>query len=134
MARTKRSASFDSRNKRLELSPGDLHLEQIRAGSYLLYRRPTNGSAGNWLVRWYDPETRRQQQERICSADDFADADGIGVLSYKQAINKAELWLKTRNRFAILAAEGEVIPEGPYSVGCQATSETDPLATRKLTP
>ncbi len=116
MARTKRSASLDSRNKRLELTPGDLHLEQIRAGSYLLYRRPTNGSAGNWLVRWYDPDTRKQRQERMGTADDFAVADGIGVLSYKQATDKAELWFKTRNRFAILAAEGEVVPVGPYSV------------------
>lgn len=116
MARTKRSASLDSRNKRLELPPGVLHLEQIRAGSYLLYRRPTNGSSGTWLVRWYDPETRKQRQERTGNADDFAPADGLGVFSYKQAAEKAELWFKTRNRFAILAAEGEVVPEGPYSV------------------
>ena len=116
MARTKRSASLDSRNKRLELSAGVLHLEQIRAGSYLLYRRPTNGSTGTWLVRWYDPETRKQRQERMGNADDFAQADGLGVLSYKQATDKAELWFKTRNRFAALAAEGEVVPEGPYSV------------------
>jgi integrase len=50
------------------------------------------------------------------NADDFAPADGIGVLSYKQAADRAELWFKTRDRFAVLAAEGEVVPEGPYSV------------------
>jgi integrase len=116
MARTKRSASLDSRNKRLDLSLGDLHVEQIRAGSYLIYRRPPKGSAGNWLARWYDPETRKQRQVRLGSADDFTEADGIGVFSYKQATEKADLWFRTRNRFAMLAAEGEVVPEGPYSV------------------
>jgi integrase len=91
-------------------------MDQMRAGAYLVYQRPTNGSAGNWLARWYDPETRKQRQMRIGSADDFAEADGLGVFTYEQAVTKAELWFKTRNRFAVLAAEGEVVPEGPYSV------------------
>jgi len=88
----------------------------VRAGSYLVYQRPLNGSAGNWLARWYDPETRKQRQMRIGNADDFAEADGVGVFSYEQAVAKAELWFKTRSRFAVLAAEGEVVPEGLYSV------------------
>ncbi len=81
-----------------------------------MYRRPKNGAAGVWLARWYDKDTRKQRQERIGNADDHAEADGMGVYSYEQAFAKADLWFKTRNRFALLAAEGEVVPEGPYTV------------------
>jgi len=83
MARTKRSVNLDSRNKRLALPRGELFLDQIRAGAYLLYRRPKNGSAGNWLLRWYDKDTRKQVQMRLGNADDFAEADGLGVFSYE---------------------------------------------------
>ena len=100
----------------LGASPGDLHLEQIRAGSYLLYRRPTHRSSGNWSARVCGPDARRQRQDRMGPAGDFAAADGIGDLSYKQAADEAELWFKPRNRCAILAAEGDMAPEEPYSV------------------
>jgi integrase len=116
VARTKRSASLDSRNKRLALPIGELYMDQIRAGGYLLYRRPKNGSNGIWLVRWYDKDTRKQHQERLGNADDFAEADRLSVFTYEDAFEKAEAWFRTRNRFAELAAGGEVVPEGPYSV------------------
>jgi integrase len=116
VARTKRSASLDSRNKRLALPIGELYMDQVRAGGYLLYRRPKNGSNGIWLVRWYDKDTRKQLQERLGNADDFAEADRLSVLTYEEALEKAEIWFKTRSRFAELAAGGEPVPEGPYSV------------------
>jgi integrase len=116
VARTRRGTTLDSRSKRLALAAGVVHFEQVRSGAYLVYRRPAKGTAGSWYGRWYDPATRKQRQTRLGTCDDFTPADGLAVLSHPQAVDKAERWFKARNRSAILAAEGEVIPEGPYAV------------------
>ena len=100
----------------MALEVGELHLEHIQAGGYLLYRRPKNGSAGNWMIRWYDAKTRRQRQGHLGIADDFTAGDNFSVFSYEQAVLKAEAWFKGRTRLALLAECGEVVPEGPYTV------------------
>lgn len=116
MARSKRSASLDSRNKRLTLPAGKRMVEQLQSGGYLLYRRPKNASAGSWSARWYDPETREQKQARLGDADDYLPADGSATLTYTQAQVKAGLWFQECQRLATMAASGEVLPSGPYSV------------------
>ncbi len=116
MARSKRSAKLDSRNKRLNLEVGKRHLEPLQGGHYVVYQRPKNGAAGAWLGRWYDPETRKQKQARLGTADDFSDADGREVLTFAQAQEKARAWFKVCAQKALLVAEGEVLPVGPYTV------------------
>lgn len=117
MARTKRSAKLDSRNKRLLLKVGVRHLEPVQPGRYLIYQRPLDGSGGGWHARWYDSKTRGQKQRRLGSADDFNNADGIEVLNYPQALVKAEEWFRSCAREAVLIATGEVRGDGPYTVG-----------------
>lgn len=92
MARTKRSALMDSRNKRMALAPGKRHMECLQTGAYLLYHRPRNGASGNWLARWVVPETRKQVQKRLGAADDLLEANGITTLSYAQAKAGAQAW------------------------------------------
>lgn len=117
MARTKRSAHLDSRNKRLVLAVGVRHMDLVQAGTYLLYRRPRKGSSGTWTARAYNPATRKQENHKIGQADDFADADGLTTFTYGQAVAKAMAWFTTCTRLARLAEGGEVPPVGPYTVG-----------------
>lgn len=54
---------------------------------HLGYRRPTDG-AGPWIVRRYLGK-QQYEEERIGIADDLSDADGVRVLDYWQAVDKA---------------------------------------------
>lgn len=116
MARSKRSASLDSKNKRLSLPAGKRVVEQLKTGGYLLYRRPMNGSAGSWSARWYDTETREQKHLRLGDADDFLPADGSATLTYTQAQAKAGAWFQECHRLALMVASGEAPSSGPYTV------------------
>src|SRR5262249_35473595 len=42
-----------------------------------------------WIVRRYDAARRRHLEERIATADDFRDADGVEVLDFGQVQRKA---------------------------------------------
>ena len=117
MARTKRSAKLDSRNKRLGLEVGKRHMEPLQGGHYIVYQRPKSMAAGAWLGRWYDSETRKQRQARLGTADDFSDADGREVLTFAQAQEKARDWFKLCAQEALLASDGVVLPQGPFTVG-----------------
>ena len=57
MARTKRSAKLDSRNKRLGLPLGKRATETLAEGRYVVYYRPENGASGSWSARWRHPDT-----------------------------------------------------------------------------
>lgn len=117
MARSKRSAVLDTRNKRLSLEAGKRFIDPIQSGAYLVYQRPKNGASGMWHARWYDAPTRKQKQIRIGNADDFTDADGMSVLTYTQAQQHAEKWFKECARISALKASGEIVPDGAYTVG-----------------
>jgi integrase len=95
---------------------GKRHLEPIQGGHYIIYQRPQNGAAGAWLARWYDPETRKQKQVRLGTADDFMEADDLDVLTFNQAQARARVWFKSCAHNAVLEAGGESVPTGPYKV------------------
>jgi integrase len=116
MARTKRSAKLDTWNARKSLKPELRHQEPIAPGRYLAYRRPKSKAAGSWLARWHDPETKKEGQVRLGTADDFTDADGGEVLTYAQAQAKALEWFKICAHRATMEAGGEVLPTGPLTV------------------
>ena len=115
MARTKRSAKLDTRNARLKLAPEVRHQEPLSPGRYLAYRRPKSGAAGSWLARWYDKETRKDGQERLGTADDFQDADGLAVLTYSQAQAKSQAWFAAREHQA-LHGDNSTPQDGPLTV------------------
>jgi integrase len=117
MARTKRSSKLDSK-KRLSLEPGKRHVDPICEGQYLIYQRPKSGAAGSWLARSYDKTTSQQVQVRIGTADDFNDADGINILTFAQAQEKAKETFKQKDAEKQAAEHGEIVAIGaPYTVG-----------------
>jgi integrase len=88
MSRTIRDASLDSRTARARLKArGKPYYRAIEPGLHLGYRRPTSG-AGKWLARHYTGN-QTYQLETIATADDYSDADGVAVLNFKQAQEKA---------------------------------------------
>jgi integrase len=88
MARTLRDANLGTRAARLRLKPqGKPYYRLIEEGCHLGYRR-ISGRAGTWSNRLY-LGGGSYALERIGTADDFSDADGVAVLSFDQAQAKA---------------------------------------------
>ena len=109
MARTVRDMRLDTRSARLKLKPRrEPYWRSISQGLAIGYRRGKKG--GTWIAKHYTPGTGRRFNS-IGTANDVADADGINVLDFTQAQEKARKW------FAQLAREdaGEK-PAGPYTV------------------
>ena len=88
MARTVRDANLDSRAARSRLKArGKPHYRTLEPGLHLGYRKPTSG-AGRWVVRHY-AGGQTYTVETIATADDFSDADGVAILSFRDAQAKA---------------------------------------------
>ena len=105
----------------LGLEAGKRHHDQLTEGLTLAYRRPVakvkgEQVSGTWAARWYDKATKREKQERLGDADDFLDADGIKILSFKNAQDMAEAWFKAIIQRVQHELTGEVAHEGPYTV------------------
>lgn len=88
MARTVKDANIGSRSSRLTLKvSGKPYYRQIDPGLHLGYRKGKTG--GKWVVRWYVGE----QQYRLLTmngiADDRGEPDGISVISFAQAQERA---------------------------------------------
>ncbi len=83
MAKTVRDARLDTRAARARLTiRGKPYWRGIDPGTHLGYRKGKRG--GKWLVRWYAGD-EQYREELIGTADDGADADGVGILNYAQA-------------------------------------------------
>jgi integrase len=88
LARTIRDTNLDSRAARSRLKArGKPYYRSVEPGLHLGYRKPLAG-AGKWLARHYVGE-QAYELETIGIADDYSDADGVAVLSYRQALAKA---------------------------------------------
>ena len=90
---------LETQKNRLSLAAGKPHTEKLLSGSHLVYKRPEVGKGkeklpGVWTVRLINPETGKQKKRTIGTADDFMSADGLLILSYDQARQKAEPVLK----------------------------------------
>jgi integrase len=84
MARTVRDTKLDTREGRLKLKKGKRYSTVIHDRLALVYRRPGEGS-GSWSYRLRDDSTRHYPLRRLGAADDYADATGRDVLTFKQA-------------------------------------------------
>jgi integrase len=88
MARTLRDASLETRAARGRLKArGKPYYRAVEVGLHLGYRKPLAG-AGKWLARHY-VGGQAYELETLAIADDYSDADGVAVLSYRQAQAKA---------------------------------------------
>lgn len=86
MARTQRAPTLQSRDGRLRLpQSNDVHWTTIHEGLAIGYRAGKRG--GTWWAR--RRHGSRYVKIRLGIADDIQDADGAGVLSYRQAHRKA---------------------------------------------
>jgi len=84
MARTIRDTALETRTARGRLrARGKPYYRSLEPGLHLGYRRPLSGP-GKWVARHYIGD-QSYQLEVIGTADDFSDADGVRILSYRQA-------------------------------------------------
>jgi integrase len=105
--RTARDKLLVSGKPRFQSIPGNKNL-------HLGYRK--GKSHGVWVMRRYVSEGR-YVVETIGTADDRANADGVEVLTYEQAVNKA------RERAAELAEETRIAALGPVVTVADAIRE-----------
>jgi integrase len=88
MARKVKDRELDTRAAREKLKPrGKPYWRLIERGLHLGYRR-LKGKAGTWCLRHYLGE-QAYGVEAIGAADDLSDADGMVILDYWQAVEKA---------------------------------------------
>jgi hypothetical protein len=90
MARTLRDAALDTRTARLRLaSSRKPYWRSVEAGFQLGYRRGERG--GVWRARRYIGDMK-YLEATLGVADDDTDADGVKVLSYRDALKAAREW------------------------------------------
>jgi len=109
MPRRVKDATLDTREARNRLKiRGKPHWRLIEPGLHIGYRR-LKGRAGSWSVRHY-LGSQSYEIEVIGVADDLSDADGVAVLSFWHAQEKARERMVARAH----AAAGK---HGPLNVG-----------------
>ncbi len=111
MARAVKNTKTDSRSARVKLPERrEPYWTAISAGCGLGYRRGAKG--GTWLVRFRD-ENGKQHHGAIGAADDARDPDGLTVLSFAQAQEKARAYFDLKAREL---AGHAALDAGPYTV------------------
>ncbi len=107
MARSVRDAKLDkpAARERLE-ARGKPHFRLLDPGLHLGYRR-LKGAPGRWVVRYYVGE-QSYAVETIATADDFSQANGLDVLSFREAQAEARKRRDARVR--------SVAGKGPFTV------------------
>jgi integrase len=110
VARTIRNRKLDSRSARRAIPKGKTtHWVSLAPGRGIGYRK--NSGSGAWVARLKTEAFRTE--EKLGDADDILDADGVQILSYEQAQEKARKWYLT----ATTAATGQhVIQPRGYTV------------------
>jgi hypothetical protein len=89
MARRVLDAKLDSRTARGRLkASGTPYWRQTEPGVSLSYPQPLSGP-GKWVLRPLVGGQNDYATETFATADDFADADGVAILSFWQAQYKA---------------------------------------------
>jgi integrase len=88
---------LESRAARSRLkAAGKPYYRSLEHGLHLGYRKPRNGP-GKWVARHYVGD-QKYEIEAIGSADDYSDADGVAILDYWQALEKARARMVARAR------------------------------------
>ena len=87
MPRHVKDARIETREARRKLAvQSEPHWRAIVQGAHVGYYK--GARRGAWLVRWRKPEGG-YQKATLGEADDTRDADGVDVLTYAQAQQKA---------------------------------------------
>ena len=105
-----------SRNARASLlSDPEPYWTPLDRALALGYYKPKQGP-GTWRARLYLPDTKALRRETIGVADDIQDADGLGILDYTTANERARIWAKRAQETTRMEAGGEIMPKGPFTV------------------
>ena len=109
MARTVRDANLETRTARNRLSPQQKpHWRKIDQGSHVGYYKGKRSRS--WVARYFLGDGH-YTETTLGLADDVQDADGVGVLSFSQAQNKARRWFSEQAR-----KKAGIETAGPYTV------------------
>ena len=96
MARKLRDTGLDTREARLRLKARKKpYWRLLEAGRHLGYYRGARG--GTWVARAFAGDGR-YHEKTLGLADDSSDADGVHVLSFGQAQDKARAWCAAQAR------------------------------------
>jgi integrase len=111
MARAVRNARLNTRSARTKLAARrEPYWTVISAGCALGYRRGVNG--GTWICKFRDDGGRRHYMA-IGAADDARDPDGLSVLSFGEAQERARAFFVQKAR----EEAGDAAPHvGPYTI------------------
>lgn len=110
MARTVKDANLATRTARSNLPPRKRpYYRLILQGLHLGYYR--GARTGSWSARRFIGNGR-YEETKLGTADDVADADGLAVLSFGQAQEKARTWLVAQ----VVAEAGQGDALAPYTV------------------
>jgi hypothetical protein len=109
MARTVRDHRIESRSARLRLTARpEPYWVLLNEGFHLGYYR--GKQSAKWVARHRPPgRAGGYNKSTLGEADDTADADGVRVLDFRQAQDRARDWLR--------AVEGGVQVKAGYTVG-----------------
>jgi integrase len=130
MARTIRDRTIDTKEARGRLTGrGKPYYRLIEEGLHLGYRKPRGrrgkpAGAGKWILRHYEG-AQSYTVTTIGVADDFSDADGVAVLSFKQAQDKA--------RAAHVQRAHDEAGSGPLTVRAAMASYVEYLEAHRKT-
>ena len=111
VARTVHNAKLDTRSARVKCEiRREPHWQKISKGCFIGYRRIADG--GTWVARMRD-SGGRQHYEALGAADDIRDGDGLTVLTFAQAQERARAWFTSKAR----ELAGHIEPQlGPFTV------------------
>src|SRR5580658_3156811 len=111
MARTSSNPRIVNRTVRAKLTVRrDPYWHLIAEGQHLGYRK-TGEKQGTWIARYYNKETKKRRWEALGAADDSVEANGTHVLSFTDALNAAQEWIKKVTR-----ADNAGVRVGRYTV------------------
>lgn len=92
MGRSVKDSKLDSREARRKLpTRHEPYWRLIHEGMHLGYRKGPRGGA--WIARQF--YQGKYQKKALGTADDVSDADGVDILSYRQAQEAAQGWSAT---------------------------------------
>ena len=124
MARQIISNKLDTRTARRSLKRFKDYWQPIERGRALKYRKSQNG--GSWSARFYSLIDDHRREKKLGAADDTSDSDGVKILDYGQALQKAnEFFLSEQTR-----ATGESPHGSKYTIADALRDYLKALADR----
>jgi integrase len=124
MARQITSNKLDTRTARRSLKRFKDYWQPIERGRALKYRKSQNG--GSWSARFYSLVDNHRREKKLGEADDTSDNDGVKILDYGQALQKAnEFFLSEQTR-----ATGESPHGSKYTIADALRDYLKALADR----